>query len=316
VNDTEIPVNQFAAGLRAICDKVIEPDTVINRPTSVVTLEMPFPFTPVDLQFWGGPVIGFQPLILRADSDAKENSIFWIPTRDTAAWLNKLFDLMQQMKRGERVLARLTLHGNFIWARSDQNLYLDGEVFGIRKEGASNPTVLRFPSGDDRRGGNLEMWFYLVQEPLRIVSLNFITATGAMSSAGLVGVPLDPATNIRFGTQENVHVIEITFSRAVSTIPLVPVDAPQSVRLEMLDPGGGAPNRFLGAIETPTQDVIRLRLLQPRVISQPGQYRLTVFGNDSEGARALRAQNNATPLDGDFDGRPGGDFELPFTVIG
>jgi hypothetical protein len=53
---------------------------------------------------------------------------------------------------------RLTLHGNFLLARSASELRLDGEVF--RTRGAPGYTL---PSGNGRRGGDLEVWFWLAE---------------------------------------------------------------------------------------------------------------------------------------------------------
>ena len=65
---------------------------------------------------------------------------------------------------GNRVLAHLTLKGNFIWAQRDPSLYLDGEVFGFLQDGGAT-TDIRLPSGNGRRGGDFEMWFWLVASP-------------------------------------------------------------------------------------------------------------------------------------------------------
>jgi hypothetical protein len=105
-------------------------------------------------------VIGFQPLILAADARVEEDSpiISWIPNNGTQTWLEQtLFTKMGD--RGNRLLARLTLKGNFIWARDNPALYLDGEVFG---EPGGQHTELRLRSGDGRPGGDFEMWFWIV----------------------------------------------------------------------------------------------------------------------------------------------------------
>jgi hypothetical protein len=65
----------------------------------------------------------------------------------------------------KRILTRLTLKGNFIWDQAQPDVYLDGESFGVRQPGTQT-TDLRMPSGDGRRGGDFEMWFWLVQGPV------------------------------------------------------------------------------------------------------------------------------------------------------
>ena len=67
---------------------------------------------------------------------------------------------MIEFKRGESVLAHLTLKGNFIWAEKDPLRYLDGEAFAAPK--GTTPTNLRLPSGNGKRGGDFEMWFTLI----------------------------------------------------------------------------------------------------------------------------------------------------------
>ena len=44
----------------------------------------------------------------------------------------------------------------------DPRLYLDGEAFGIRDENGLTALDLREGSGDGRKGGDFEMWFWLV----------------------------------------------------------------------------------------------------------------------------------------------------------
>jgi hypothetical protein len=159
--DNDVSVDALAQGIRVECDDRIDART-ISQPTCFVTLDMPFPFARDDQELWGGAVIGFQPLILAADPKVDDNVILWNPTSVTRAWLLQLFDRMTRFERGDRVLAHLTLKGNFIWAQDNPELFLDGEVFGVRQPGTSN-TDLRLPSGDGPRGGDFEMWFRLVR---------------------------------------------------------------------------------------------------------------------------------------------------------
>lgn len=87
--------------------------------------------------------------------------IYWQPSEDTKSWLiNSLFPMMDELKRGNSILAHLTLKGNFIWAQENSSLYLDGEAFGA--QAGQNKIELELPSGNGRRGGDFEMWFWLV----------------------------------------------------------------------------------------------------------------------------------------------------------
>src|SRR5262249_12483280 len=47
-------------------------------------------------------------------------------------------------------------------------LFLDGTAFGLRQSGG---TGLSLPSGDNRPGGDFEMWFWLVAQPVTLLSL-------------------------------------------------------------------------------------------------------------------------------------------------
>lgn len=161
-NYAEIAVHELAKGLRIVCDKEVAHDTIEGKPTCYVTLYMPFPFNSADREMWGKQVLGFQPLILAADVKSDGEVIYWNPTGAAKPWLenSRLLEMMKEMEYGDRVLASLTLKGNFIWADGDHPLYLDGEAFG-REEGDTESN-LDLPSGNGRRGGDFEMWFWLV----------------------------------------------------------------------------------------------------------------------------------------------------------
>jgi Family of unknown function (DUF6734) len=53
----------------------VEPLTVKGRPTCSATLELPYPFSVEDQNLRGKEIIGFQPLILDADTKAADNSL-------------------------------------------------------------------------------------------------------------------------------------------------------------------------------------------------------------------------------------------------
>ena len=128
---------------------------------------MPFPFNSADREIWGDQVLGYQPLILAADVSSDDKGINWNLTDATSLWLwERLFQRLEYLKYDDRVLARLTLKGNFIWADEDHSLYLDGEAFGVPENHTeSTDSNLKLPSGNGRRGGDFEMWFWLVKKP-------------------------------------------------------------------------------------------------------------------------------------------------------
>lgn len=179
-NDFDLACDVLAEGLTVTCDSEVYPGSVKGKPTCFVTLELPFPFGQSEREAWGvspdvRSFIGYQPIVLDGDADAEGKLITWRPSPLAAGWLRQtLSNLFGRLdpngagsRRAGRVLARLTLKGNFIWARKDASLYLDGELFGVvAAEG--NVTAARGPSGDGRRGGDLELWFWLVQFELRL----------------------------------------------------------------------------------------------------------------------------------------------------
>ncbi|PXF58096.1 MAG: hypothetical protein C4B59_13935 [Candidatus Methanogaster sp.] len=159
-NYAEIAVAELVEGLRIICDEKVDGDTVSGKPTCYVTLYMPFPFNSADREMWGDQVLGFQPLIMAADVSSDDEGVNWNLTDAISVWLQeRLFKRLKDLKYGDRVLASLTLKGNFIWADKDPSLYLDGEAFGV--EDGHTDSNLDLPSGNGRRGGDFEMWFWL-----------------------------------------------------------------------------------------------------------------------------------------------------------
>lgn len=166
-NDTDVLVIPLTQGIRVVCDQSLFQGSVQDKPVCLVTLDLPFPFNSADRQLWGQDVIGFQPLTLAADVVADGPAIVWRPTPLTQRWLrDSLFRVLIAQGFSDRVLAHLTVKGNFIWAASDPNLYLDGEAFGFRRPGGAN-TDVRF-DGDGRSGGDLEMWFWLVAPTISV----------------------------------------------------------------------------------------------------------------------------------------------------
>lgn len=174
-NDFDLACDVLAGGLRVTCDREIFPGSVKNRPTCFVTLELPFPFGASDKAAWGvqpdeKAFFGYQSIVLDGKPEANGKVITWSPSSFTANWLRgtltnlfgKLDAKVEGSRRPGRILGRLTLKGNFIWSLTDPKLYLDGDLFGVA-EADGVITGARAPSGDGKRGGDLELWFWLVQ---------------------------------------------------------------------------------------------------------------------------------------------------------
>jgi hypothetical protein len=163
VHDENLPVGEFLEGFRIVCDQQVEQKSVQDKPVCIVTLDLPYPFNQADMALWDiGEVFAFQPLILDAQVNSDNESIFWSPAQPTRIWLQeRLFQVMKERKRGNSVLVHICLKGNFIWSAKDELVYIDGDTFGAPS--GETPNNLRLPSGDRIRGGDFEMWFRLVE---------------------------------------------------------------------------------------------------------------------------------------------------------
>ncbi len=165
VNDAELSADRLARGIEVRCDApFIDTDAFGPRkPVCFVTLYLPWPFQREDLNFWGAQLpVATHPIRLNARAAADDDSIFWNAETDTGAWLRgNLFNVLEEFGYERPILGYLTLKGDFIWEQENPRRYLDGEVFGeLREDGG---TDARLPSGDRRRGGDLEVWFHLVR---------------------------------------------------------------------------------------------------------------------------------------------------------
>lgn len=198
-NDTLVSVSRLQRGITIFCDQPIAPNaaggsppptsfresSVAGKPTCFVTLDLPFPIGP-DADLWGfDQIVGFQPLILAGRVSIAEQRMLWSPTNEASAWLQEtLFTVLQRRQITDRVLAHLTIKGNFIFGRENRQLNLDADAFG-RPRGTDR-LDLELPSGDQHRGGDLDMWFWLTPPEGPRPGLNLV-ATVIPSPAGALG---------------------------------------------------------------------------------------------------------------------------------
>jgi Family of unknown function (DUF6519)/Carboxypeptidase regulatory-like domain len=210
INDSLVPVTRLASGITVVCDENIAfnaggtfppqsgfpEDRVAAKPTCFVTLDLPYPLG-TDVNFWDfNQIVGFQPLILGGQVIVRERNIIWAPTRPATEFLRILMPRLQGRQITDRVLAHLTIKGNFIFARENPRMNLDGEAFG--RPVGEDRINLDLPSGDNRRGGDLEMWFWLT--PPEVTG-----PTGLNLSVTVVPAPAGTATNtIRGALRDNL----------------------------------------------------------------------------------------------------------------
>ena len=191
-NDASVQAPVLADGLRVVCDTPVDPESVGGKPTCFVTLEMPYPLIDAERELWGtgDHVVGYRPLILRGKATVEEESVLWTPSDErTREWISDVLfaTLGERFPDVPPILAHLTLKGNFIWSRGERLLFLDGETFGVPRT-EEDPTGLDLPSGDLRRGGDFEMWFWVEPEvtdvELESVNLDDIVLVGGEGTAG------------------------------------------------------------------------------------------------------------------------------------
>jgi len=198
LNDSLVSVSRLQSGVTIVCDQKIAPnaggglkppspfpENIAGKPTCFITLDLPYPIGG-DTELWdSSDIVGFQPLILAGQLSIKEERMLWSPSSDANRWLQgRLFPALVRI--ADRVLAHLTIKGNFIFAEESPSLNLDGDVFGRPKE--ENRIDVGLPSGDSRRGGDLEMWFWLSHQ--EIIGRNLTIRVDANT---IVGTLLDNA---------------------------------------------------------------------------------------------------------------------------
>ncbi|MBV8138810.1 MAG: choice-of-anchor D domain-containing protein [Deltaproteobacteria bacterium] len=229
LNDSMVALQDLAGGISIQCDTPIDPVSLLlnpslSKPTCYVTIDVP--------QFAGANQLPFaaQSTLVAAtlslDAAGGGTIIDWAPTTPAATWIqNQLAQILAQTPAPGPMLARLTLKGNFIWAAGNPSMFLDGDAFGgpVAPDASGNQrTGLFMPSGDGRRGGDFEMWFWLISLPSVVVS-----PTAIDFGAQAVGTTSSPAASITLtnNTKSAVTISSIAPGgdfAATTTCPLSP----------------------------------------------------------------------------------------------
>jgi hypothetical protein len=170
LNDAPVLLQDLTSGITIICDLPIDPVSLVNPSPSFATgpLSKPSCFVTVNIPTAAAGGHAVQPMIVQANLtlDGTGTIIFWTPTSDAITGLTQVFS---QAPPPSPLLAHLTLRGNYIWALGNPSLFLDGETFGGPDPSGNQRTSLLLPSGDGRRGGDFEMWFWLTSPPTGVV---------------------------------------------------------------------------------------------------------------------------------------------------
>ena len=172
LNDSNVPFTLLRGGIRVICDADLDPISVKN-PTCYLTIDVPFPLDPFKLLFTNN-VVATQTLTVPARVSASGKEIHWqLASGQTLAFIDHLLAALSKSEiqgLDKRILTHLTLKGNVIWGAKNPTLFLDGEAFGLAR--GTNIGLQLPQSGNGKRGGDFEMWFWLVLPP-QLVSLTF-----------------------------------------------------------------------------------------------------------------------------------------------
>jgi Family of unknown function (DUF6519) len=170
LNDGFISPSQLADGIVIHCDADIEPGTLSGmtgsgvpeaKPTCLVTLDLPFPASPVDRQLWGDVIVGTVPLMLDGVATASGPTIVWKPDPRVRAWLLGRLESVAKGLGVSELLVHLRLRGRFVYQLGQPLVNVDGEAFGYALVEPTSRLDALFLSGDGRRGGDLELWFRL-----------------------------------------------------------------------------------------------------------------------------------------------------------
>jgi hypothetical protein len=178
LNDGMVSLQDLAGGISIVCDTPIDlasltpnsPST-LGKPTCFVTIYVPAVAPGAAAPF------ALQPMIVAATlalNPADSSTILWQPTNAAVDWMtDQLNKVLHEVPSPGPLLAHLTLRGNFLWARDNPSLYVDGESFGtpaLPDATGNRRTDLSATSGDGRRGGDFETWFWLISPPTLVVS--------------------------------------------------------------------------------------------------------------------------------------------------
>jgi Family of unknown function (DUF6519) len=258
-NDSDLLVTELARdGIEIECDQDLEANTLVNKPTLELTLDLPYPFVPEDRKVWGDNPVGTIPLTLDGIVRVNGNRILWQPTDLVARWLVGQFRKVILAARLDRTLLHLTLKGNFVYAAGDPKLDVDGEAFGILRGGTLD---VGLPSGDGRRGGTLDLWFWLrpraAQATDRLVLVPLARGVVLTTAARRKNVPAAIGLSVdRQRLQESLpdgftvdESATVDFPRARKMIIALRLGEGAPVRMVVEEPLSGAADLIVSELE-------------------------------------------------------------------
>jgi hypothetical protein len=334
-NDDILTISQFSKnGLGIIFDNPPEPLSV-SASTLIVSVETTLAGNPSSC------------VILKGAINITGRIVRWSPIFSSG--------FLDDLIKAGPVRARVHLKGHVIWcAVGEQRLYLDGQAFGdFRSDENQTPrTALIFPSGNCDRASDFDSWFYLAKaNPLVIEKVLFITNQGN----AITVIPKNYVSKIPtlvklkpVPIKENITTIEIHFSREVSSKGFLDDKKPKNLMIlklskekeVALDADHIMENLqnllkekkveiVAGEISVRKKIVIftvaKTFLAERKKFLSEGSYRILALGNDFkaqlqlrkkiETIIAIRAKDDNSPLDGNYDDEPGDNFVFPFQIL-
>jgi len=221
------------------------------------------------------------------------------------------------------IVLRVLLKGRLIWSdpkSSAKRVYVDGQAYGIpglRADGKTPRIALDLPSGNNSKASDFESYFFIggraTPAPLQVQQVRFLNANAANSSAGDIKPPLPAGTNVTFKAGEQIRIVEITFNRPVAPDSVGP-NAP-SIFIERDTGQAGTKPRLVVDLQV-ASNIVRVVLRDPSFFNQ-SKFILNCLGTSPAGVAGIpivKAADDASALDGDYDNSAGGNFALPFTA--
>ena len=195
----------------------------------------------------------------------------------------------------------MTLKGHVIWSQvGNPPRFLDGQAFGRPVVDANNQarTSLIFPSGDDARASDFESWLYIGGRTAAPAAAGADDRLQARRCGGRAGqqrrrhhLPARPGAARGVQGRGADEIIEVTFNRDLQPEGVFDTGQSQSLLFELMSPDGNAFRRH-GELEV-KGNLARLIARDPTTWSEPGDYHLTVFGDDAQTGSAFLAADEA-----------------------
>jgi hypothetical protein len=305
-------------GLRIRCDGPLDPQSLTND-TFLVFLDLPLGQMGLASTFHRVYVPGFV-----ARDPADPAVAVWHPPAVTGGPVltfgPTIGPALDATVPSFSLRVHVTLRGSCVWreggSESDGLRRLDGQALGQpgQRTNGSPRIALAFPSGIGAPASDFESWFGIgeAQTPppvsFRIAQVTFLNANDAPAGGGDLKMPLPAGTSIDIKAEESIRAIRLLFSEPVQKDSLGEGTAAR-ITVEKL--GGLLPVKLAADIAMEDADVVRLILRDPPTF-QVGSYILRAKATNVDGAPGGILSESNTPLDGDYDGQPGGDFALPF----